>query len=168
MKITSKLKRFKRHRSRSVFKADITSETCPILSQNFCGLLIKNEKNLKPFFIPAISTRPKHVQFITFENRLSSFKNWTNKKIDINHLIDLAESGFFSSHNEKIVECFFCGIKLPVWHLNNSNEEIWKIHALLNKNCFFIVQMKGLLFIKNIFFQHWHFIHALNVESKIC
>lgn len=68
----------------------------------------------------------------TAKDRLKTFKNWPNKRIDPKKL---ADAGFFYCGRADIVECYKCGIKGHNWV---ENDKPMDDHMRWNKDCPFV------------------------------
>ncbi|XP_044761235.1 death-associated inhibitor of apoptosis 1-like [Coccinella septempunctata] len=101
--------------------------------ENMTSLLQFNNHSLgKDVLDNGISILNTKLQVHTTKDRLKTFKNWPNKRIDPKKL---AEAGFFYCGRADIVECFKCGIKGHNWV---ENDKPMEDHTRWNKDCPFV------------------------------
>ncbi|XP_050390103.2 baculoviral IAP repeat-containing protein 3 [Patella vulgata] len=86
-----------------------------------------------------------HPQFMSTEERISSFKYWP-KQYKLTKC-QLAEAGFFHTGVATKVVCFCCGIAVIDWE---PVAEPWQQHALISPTCCFIKHAKGPEFIQEM------------------
>lgn len=84
---------------------------------------------------------PSHLDYVTYDSRLASYKDWTSELIAPTKL---AEAGFFfrglgiAAGGDEIkdaVTCFHCGESLSGW---TENDNAWEEHAKFSPKCSFI------------------------------
>ena len=131
-------------------------ERCYFTEDKFMGLLKGQYGMLENTYLNAkvndIEFRPSISDFETFESRKLSY---FNHPLSIHGDI-LSYCGFFLL-DWKNIQCFYCSIITPIHLMYPINlENVWKNHALINKNCFFLIQRMGSIFIQQTFFKCWN------------
>ncbi|CAG2190300.1 BIRC2_3 [Mytilus edulis] len=58
-----------------------------------------------------------------------------------------ADAGFYRNGFEHVIECMSCGLCIII---NNANTSPWDTHALLSPTCKFVLEKKGIDFIKSV------------------
>uniref|UniRef100_T1KIJ9 RING-type domain-containing protein n=2 Tax=Tetranychus urticae TaxID=32264 RepID=T1KIJ9_TETUR len=81
-------------------------------------------------------------QYMTFESRLATFKDWPNPAITPK---ELAEAGFFYAGRTDLVTCFHCANSIFEWV---KHDNAWVMHALFAPCCTFIYIKCGVRFIE--------------------
>ena len=119
---------------------------CPLLTETFLGTIIGNKliRYYNNSQIRYVQCLPMHIDYINYTDRFLSLES----KLPINITPQIAESGFYCPPGGNIAICFFCGAQIPLHQFKNN--EIWILHALVNKNCFYLIQKKGELFITEL------------------
>ncbi|XP_064644613.1 baculoviral IAP repeat-containing protein 7-like [Lineus longissimus] len=82
-----------------------------------------------------------------FANRIErhdTYKTWPKPKIDVNALV---EAGMFYKGDEDRTECYFCGIPLKLWDIQ---DDPWIEHARFSQDCQFLHFHKGWAFVKAV------------------
>ncbi|KAM9326090.1 E3 ubiquitin-protein ligase XIAP isoform 1-T1 [Gastrophryne carolinensis] len=90
-----------------------------------------------------VSEVPEYPIMSLYKTRLDSFSNWTypiNKET-------LAKAGFFSTGEQDVTKCFYCGGELKDW---KAKDDPWELHARWYPGCKFLVDERGQLFINTI------------------
>ena len=87
--------------------------------------------------------RESGAAYSSYESRLHSFNGWGHEKIQSKSL--LAQAGFYYLELDDRVRCFSCHVGLCNWKENLCP---WKEHAIHNRNCEFLLQVRGHDYIK--------------------
>ena len=62
----------------------------------------------------------------------------------------MAQAGFFWSGKDDKVICYWCGGGLDKW---NEGEDAWVAHAKWFGRCSYMLEMKGIDYVKNVHIQ---------------
>ena len=123
-----------------------TFRACPLLTETFLGTIIGNKllRYYNNSQIRYVQCLPIHIDYINYTKRFLSLES----KLPITITPQIAEGGFFCPQGGHTAVCFFCGVQIPLHQF--ENHEIWTLHALVNRNCFYLIQKKGELFITDL------------------
>jgi hypothetical protein len=91
-----------------------------------------------------IGVRTKYPEFVFFERRLQSYRNWPRENPTAT---DLANAGFFALGESDKVACFSCGLGLMEF---DDTDIAFEEHARWGPKCDFLTQNKGADYIKAI------------------
>jgi len=85
-----------------------------------------------------------HPEYSSYQDRLSTFEGWPALQTPTKEL--MAEAGFFRTYKNDHVLCFHCGIGLSDW---KDDEDPWMKHALWTNECAYVVEKKGINYIRD-------------------
>ena len=131
-------------------------ERCYLTEDKFMGLIKGQSGTLENSYLNSkiydICLQPSITNFETFESRKLSY---SNHPLCIYADI-LSHCGFYLL-NWKNMQCFYCSVIMPIHDMVPINiDSVWENHALINKNCFYLIQRKGLIFIQETFYKCWN------------
>lgn len=89
--------------------------------------------------------KPKHTQYLEYEARLESFATWPPGLAQSKE--SLATAGFFYTGKGDNVICHHCGAGWKEW---KPTDTPWKLHAMWNPKCHFVITTKGIEFVNKI------------------
>lgn len=89
------------------------------------------------FLIPF--SGPDSPNYVTLESRLETFSSWPHSFINP---VDLAEAGFRFTGYEDQVECFFCGLILSDWKIDDCPFVEHAYHVAYNGCAYFTINKR--------------------------